>query len=121
MLAVPMALSPVIVLLTANFFLFKGRYKSISPSFYSFDSTLLRDIFQLGWKFFVIQLGLILVYNIDNLIITQLFGPTAVTTYNIAYRYFSVITMLSGIVMAPLWTAFGEAYRIEDHAWIKKR
>ena len=120
MLALPMALSPVIILFTANFFLFKGRYKSIAPSYSFFDSTLLKDIFQLGWKFFIIQLGLILVYNIDNLIITQLFGPEAVTTYNISYRYFSVITMLSGIVMAPLWTAFGEAYRIQDHNWIQE-
>ncbi|MDR3011438.1 MAG: hypothetical protein LBV59_26190 [Sphingobacterium sp.] len=119
MLAIPMALSPVLILFSANYFLFKGRYKVIAPNYSFFDSTLLKDIFQLGWKFFIIQLGLILVYNIDNLIITQLFGPDAVTTYNISYRYFSIITMLSGIVMAPLWTAFGEAYRIEDHTWIK--
>lgn len=120
MLAIPMALSPVLVLLTANFLLFNGRFKTIRPSIKFFDSSLLRDIFQLGWKFFIIQMGLILVYNIDNLIITQVFGPTAVTTYNIAYRYFSVVTMLSGIVMTPLWTAFGEAHRTKDYAWIKQ-
>ncbi|QQD15363.1 lipopolysaccharide biosynthesis protein [Sphingobacterium sp. UDSM-2020] len=118
-LSLPMALTPVGVLIIANIYLFSTKYKDISPRLTFFDVTLLKEIFGLGWKFFIIQLGLILVYNIDNLIIAQLFGPAEVTTYNVAFRYFSIITMLSGIIMAPLWAAFGEANRIKDYQWIK--
>lgn len=118
-LSLPMALTPVGVLIIANIYLFSTKYKDISPRVVFFDVTLLKEIFGLGWKFFIIQLGLILVYNIDNLIIAQLFGPAEVTTYNVAFRYFSIITMLSGIIMAPLWAAFGEANRIKDYQWIR--
>ena len=54
-----------------------------------------------------------------TLSLAQLFGPAQVTTYNIAYKYFSIIPMAMGIIMTPFWSAFTEAWVKKDIQWIK--
>ena len=54
------------------------------------------------------------------MIISYLFGPEEVTNYNIVYRYFSIIMVVFGVVMAPFWTAFTDAYQKKDFLWISK-
>jgi Na+-driven multidrug efflux pump len=53
------------------------------------------------------------------MIIAQLFGPLEVTPYNIAYRYFGVMSMIFGIITTPFWSAYTEAYYKKDIAWVK--
>ena len=60
-----------------------------------------------------------IIFTSANLIITQLFGPEQVTPYNIAFKYFSVITMLVGIIMTPMWSAITDAYTRNDLKWIR--
>lgn len=118
-LAIPTCLGPLLILLIFSKLLYNKRFKAVAPSIKSVDFSCLKDIMGLGLKFFVIQMGLILYYNIDNMVITQVLGPKEVTPYAIAYKYFGVITMISAIVMAPLWTAFAEANAKKDFQWIK--
>lgn len=119
-LAVPVCFIPLLVLLVFSKALYSKRYKAIAPSLKYVDFSCLRDLMGLGLKFFIIQMGLILYYNIDNMVITQVLGPKEVTPYAIAYKYFGVITMISAIVMTPLWTAFAEAHAKKEYDWIKK-
>jgi O-antigen/teichoic acid export membrane protein len=119
-LAIPVCIIPLLVLLIFTKALYSKRFKAISPSLRFVDFSCLRDLMGLGVKFFIIQMGLILYYNIDNMVITQVLGPKQVTPYAIAYKYFGVITMISAIVMTPLWTAFAEAHAKKDYDWIKK-
>jgi len=110
----------LIILLLFNFILFSGKYKRFSPSYNFFKVEFIRNILQVGIKFFIIQIGLLFFYNIDNILISHIAGPSAVTSYNVAYRYFGVITIVSGILMTPFWTAFGDAHLKKDFEWIKK-
>lgn len=119
-LAVPVCFIPLLVLLVFSKALYRKRYKAIAPSLKYVDFSCLRDLMGLGLKFFIIQMGLILYYNVDNMVITQVLGPKEVTPYAIAYKYFGVITMISAIVMTPLWTAFAEAHAKKEYDWIKK-
>jgi O-antigen/teichoic acid export membrane protein len=119
-LAIPFCLGPLIILLIFTKVLYQKRFKKVSPSIKFVDFSCIRDIMGLGLKFFIIQLGLILYYNIDNMVITHVLGPKEVTPYNIAYKYFGIITMISAIVMTPLWAAFAEANAKKDYEWIKK-
>lgn len=118
-LAVPMCLSSILVLCIFSIVLYHKRFRAIAPSIKFVDFSCLKDVAGLGIKFFIIQMGLILYYNIDNMVITQVLGPKEVTPYAIAYKYFGVITMFSAIVMTPLWTAFAEANTKKDYSWIK--
>lgn len=119
-LCIPICSSPVIVLGLFTIVLYKRKYRLVSPSYKFVDFRCIKDIFSLGLKFFVIQLGLILYYNVDNMVITQVLGPQEVTSYNIGYKYFAIITMTSAIIMTPLWAAFAEANMKGDLQWIEK-
>lgn len=118
-LCLSIGLSPLIVLTIFSVVLYKKDFKSFKPSLKLAKLSYAKDIMRLGTKFFVIQLGLIFFYNANNLIIAQIDTPEAVTPYNIAFKYFGIITMISGIIMVPFWSAFTDAHTREDFAWIK--
>jgi O-antigen/teichoic acid export membrane protein len=79
-----------------------------------------KDILGIGLNFFIIQIAAIILFSTDNIIITQLFGPKEVTPYNIAFKYFSIVTMGFSIIVIPYWSAITEAYTKKDFLWIKK-
>jgi len=113
------SISPL-VLIIASIWFFSGKYLRYRPSFSSVDFSKARDLFSIGAKFFLIQIAAILLYQTNNMIITQLFGPAMVTPYNVAFKYFSVLMMGFMIVIGPFWSAFTEAWTKQDLEWIKR-
>ena len=107
------------VSLIATFHYFSKDYKEYRPSFKLIKWEYSRQLMSLGVKFFIIQVSVITIFSTSNIIITQIFGPEQVTVYNIAYKYFSVITMIFGILVTPFWSAYTEAYVKGDILWIK--
>jgi len=118
-LGLAISLTPLVIFMIFSIILYRGSYKAFAPSLKMVRFKYARDLMTLGLKFFVIQVGLIFFYNADNLIITNVISPSAVTSYNIAFKYFSVITMVCSIVMAPIWPAFTEAHAKGDQEWIR--
>jgi O-antigen/teichoic acid export membrane protein len=49
-----------------------------------------------------------------------LFGPAEVVPYNIAFKYFSIVTIGYGVLVAPFWSSFTEAYAKDDMEWVKR-
>jgi len=88
-----------------------------STKFFRLDK--IREISQLGVKFFIIQMAVLIIFATDNIIITQVLGPAEVTPYNVVFKLFSVIMVGQGILMAPLWSAYTEAFQKGDYKWIK--
>ena len=117
---ISIALSPVIILALANFYFYKFQYKQYIPLFRNIRWQYFRPLFNLGIKFFIIQISIIIIFTTDNIIITQIFNPSEVTVYNIAYKYFGIITMIFTIYITPFWSAFTDAWVNRDLAWIKK-
>ena len=74
----------------------------------------------LGIKFFIIQIASLIMFSTSNIILTQMFSPYEVTIYNIAFKYFSIITIGFTILTSPFWSAITEAYVKNDLPWIKK-
>lgn len=111
--------APVLVLIISNIWFFNRQYKRYAPSFKYVKFNHARDLMTLGIKFFILQIAAIIIYQTSNIIIAQLFGPTQVTPFNIAYKYFSIISMGFGIIMLPFWSAFTEAWYKRDIIWIK--
>jgi O-antigen/teichoic acid export membrane protein len=77
-------------------------------------------LMNVGIAFFALQLVSMFILLSDKIIITQLLGPSEVTSYDIVYRIMSVILVLHGIVNAPMWSAYTEAYEKKDSVWIVK-
>ena len=119
-LALVTAFIPIVVLVVAGFLLYQGRLKAYRPSFKLVDLNHAKGLLSLGYKFFFIQIAVIILFYTDNLIITQFFGPAEVTTYNVAFRYFNAINTIFAIAITPYWSAFTEAYVKNDTVWMLK-
>lgn len=117
-LGVGLSLAPVIVIILSSFYFFSKEYKRYAPSIKYVRFRFARGLMTLGLKFFVIQIAFVILYQTDNIVIAQLFGPKEVTPYNIAYKFFGVVPMIFSIVLTPFWSAFTEAYIKKDMHWI---
>lgn len=95
------------------------KHPELRPSFKYFDKGLTRQIIGKGLSYFVIQISSCLViFGAANMFITQYCGPSAVTTYNIAYKYFNLLVIAYTIILAPMWNAYTDAYVKGDMKWI---
>lgn len=111
---------PILTLLFATIYFYRQKFSELIPSIKYVKRKYLKSIAGIGISFFIIQLAVVVVFQTDNMIISYLFGPEEVTNYNIVYRYFSIITIGFGVIMAPFWTAFTDAYQQQDFIWIRK-
>lgn len=119
-LGLVLCVSPLIVLIGANFLLFNGRYRAYRPKFSKIKLSYAKDLFNLGLTFFLIQFANILQFQTANFIIAKKFSTADVTSYNIVYRYFGIITMLVTIFLTPFWSASTEAFLKKEIDWIKQ-
>jgi len=110
---------PVLILFIANVYFYSNDYKHIAPSIKYVKMIYAKDLLNLGFKFFVIQIAGLIIYQSSTIIIAQYFGPSEVTIYNIAYKYFSIILMVFTIIVSPFWSAYTEAWVKNDIVWIK--
>ncbi len=110
---------PVIILLALNLFAFSNRFKSLKPTLSLWKKSYVKDIMGLGINFFVIQIAAVILFSTDNFIISKIFGPEEVVPYNLAFKYFSIVTMGYSILVNPYWSSFTEAYTKSDYNWIK--
>lgn len=96
------------------------KHPELKPSLRFFDKSLGKKIVGKGFGFFVIQISSCLViFGAANFFITQSCGPAAVTTYNIAYKFFNLLVIAYTIILAPMWNAYTDAYVKGDMQWIK--
>lgn len=120
MLALAVSTIPILVVIIASFILYSRNFEAVAPVWHSVRKGYIKDLFNLGSKFFLIQIQIVVLYQCTNILISNLSGPTDVTSYNIAYKYITISMMILAIIMAPLWPAFTDAYTKQDYAWMKK-
>jgi len=120
-LVMTFSMVPVAVIFIAGIIFYNTKLKNIAPSFKSIDLGFAKHIFNVGAVFFFIQVGALILFQTDNIIIAKILGPESVTKFNIAYKLFSVIIIAFGIIMTPYWSAFTDAYARKDFEWIRNR
>jgi O-antigen/teichoic acid export membrane protein len=118
-LGLALCLSPLLALISANILFFKGKYKKYRPKFSKVNFSYAKGLFNLGLTFFIIQIAAVIQFESANIIIARNFGTSEVTSYNIVYKYFGMVTMLFTIFLTPFWSASTEAYAQRDFLWIK--
>lgn len=115
-----LSIVPIIVISIFSFYLLNFKFKDIRPSFSNYRKDYLYGLLNLGFKFFVIQIAVIIVFSTDSIIINKLLGPASVTTYNVAFKLFSLFTLGWNIVLMPYWAGYTEAFEKKDFEWIRK-
>ncbi|RFZ94844.1 polysaccharide biosynthesis protein [Mucilaginibacter conchicola] len=118
-LGLALCLSPLLALISANILFFKGKYEKYRPKFSKINFSYAKGLFNLGLTFFIIQIAAVIQFESANIIIARNFGTSEVTSYNIVYKYFGMVTMLFTIFLTPFWSASTEAYAQRDFSWIK--
>lgn len=111
---------PVILLIGLTIIGFKGRFQAFKPEIKGWKREHLSSIFGLGFKFFVIQLSGIIIFSTDSIIIANVMSPKEVVPYQLAFKVFSISTMIFSVISAPYWSSFTEAYIRGDMQWIHK-
>lgn len=121
LLALAFAISamPVMVLLIASFYFYSKKFKKVAPSIRTYNKLYIKDLFQLGSRFFIIQIQMLVLYQSTNILISNISGPEDVTSYNLAYKYIGIAMMVYTILLQPLWPAFTDAYAKEDFRWMR--
>jgi O-antigen/teichoic acid export membrane protein len=81
---------------------------------------VISQIAKLGGLFFVLQVVVAVSYSADNFIIARTLGAVNVPEYSIPQRMFALITMMSAMLVGPLWPAYGEAISRRDMPWVRR-
>lgn len=118
-LSIAFCIAPVLVLVTATLFYFRTSYKKYRPLLSKIKFRYSKGLFNLGLIFFVIQIAGIVQYETANIIIARNFSTSDVTSYNIVYKYFGILSMVFSIFVTPFWSASTEAFLKNDMGWIK--
>lgn len=116
--AIVIGLSGILVNILFSIGVWKN-YRYLIPKKNLYKASELKGICNTGVKFFIIQIAAMVLYSTDNIIITQLFGPSCVTPYHTAYVAFGVINGLFGAMISPLWSKYTVAMSNGDYKWIK--
>jgi O-antigen/teichoic acid export membrane protein len=119
-LVLALAVAPALALAGNGVDLFFRRRPWLRPSLKRVERDVAGALLRIGSLFFVLQIAIAVAYESDALVLTQILGPTAVTTYSVTMRVFLVVPALANFVLAPLWPAYGEAISRGDVHWVRQ-
>lgn len=111
--------TPPLTYLLYSIYLFKYKFSVISPSHRYISFSKIRDILNLGLKFFCLQIISIILFQTNNIIIIHAINNDAVVIYNILYKYLYMLVTVYSMICAPIWSATTDAYVKKDFLWIK--
>lgn len=118
-LAFSLAAMPIFVTIVASIILYSGQFKRVAPNIRCVKRKYISELFRLGYKFFIINIQVLVLYQSTNFLISNVSSPNDVTTYNIAYKLMSSTMMIFTIIAAPLWPAYTDAYSRNDFPWMR--
>lgn len=113
------AIVPVAIILGFSIYYYRTQLRDYAPSFKYIDFSTRPKLMNLGLKFFIIQVAGVVIFSTDNVVISKLFGPKAVTEYSVVFRYYNAVNSLFIVIISPFWSAFTEAYAKNDLAWVQ--
>lgn len=117
--AILVGLSGTIVYLGSSIKIW-GKYNYLIPKPQLFERRELKNICNIGIKFFLIQIAGMILYTTDSIIITRLFGPSSVTPYQTAYAAFGAVNAIYSAFISPLWSQYTIANEKKDYLKIRK-
>lgn len=118
-MAIVFGASSTIVHLVTTFVIIKEN-KYLKISFKLFEKMKIGEIGRIGLVFFVIQIMALLVFTVDNLIISHYYGASAVTPFSIANKVFYTAYSVLAAFLVPYWSRSTVAFANNDYKWIEK-
>ncbi len=113
------ALMPIMVTCVASLFFYFGKFRRVSPSIFYVRKCLVSELLGLGYKFFIINIQVLVLYQSTNVLISNVSSPLEVTNYNLAYKLLNFTMLGYTIITNPLWPAYTDAYTRGDYDWMR--
>lgn len=79
-----------------------------------------RSLIQTSSLFFILQIGVMIGWGADHLIIANALGASQVAIFSITQRLFQFVTQPLGMINAPLWSAYADAHGRGDSAFVRQ-
>ena len=79
-----------------------------------------KNLYRAGGLFFLLQIGTMVGWGMDSLLISSTLGVAQVAVFSIVQRLFQFATQPLSILNAPLWGAYADAHSRNDRAFIRK-
>jgi O-antigen/teichoic acid export membrane protein len=77
-------------------------------------------LLRIGGLYFVLQIGTMVGWGADNLIISSTLGAAYVAIYSLTQRLFQFVSIPLAMINAPLWSAYADATARGDRQFIRK-
>jgi O-antigen/teichoic acid export membrane protein len=71
-----------------------------------------------GRMYAVLQLVVVVNFEVDNLVVAHFMGPTKVAVFAASSRLAAIPLTLATLFFTPLWAAFTDAIARGDHLWV---
>lgn len=111
------ALVPQGVMVVAALVTFAQR-PDIAPRVRDVSGNAVRALLRLGSRFLLLTILTAMAMSADNILIAIQLGETAVTDYVVPARIGSLLTLVVGTIMMPLWSTYGDAMARGEHGWV---
>jgi O-antigen/teichoic acid export membrane protein len=119
-LVMAIAGAPLLATMTNAVHFFGFVRPDLRPSIHFISKPVVIQVVRLGLLFFILQLASSIAFSADNFIIARTLGAVRVPEYAIPQRMFALISMMTAMLVTPLWPAYGEAVSRGDFAWVRQ-
>lgn len=111
---------PVLATFMNGFLLFVFQRPWLRPKPENFSAECVRRLSGLGSMFLFLQVSICLAFLSDNIIVAHVISASAVAQYAVPQRMFAIVSILIGLLLGPLWPAYGEAVARGDYEWARR-
>lgn len=101
----------LILLIQRKLFALKGIRREVLQEY--------KQLFKTGALYFVLQIGVMIGWGADSLIISSTLGVASVTMYSIAQRLFQFSILGLYMINGPLWGAYADANARQDKDFVR--
>jgi O-antigen/teichoic acid export membrane protein len=101
----------LILLIQRKLFTLKGIVHNLKQEY--------KELLKAGTLFFILQIGFMIGWGADSLIISSTIGVASVTMYSIAQRLFQFSILALYMINGPLWGAYADAKARKDKDFVK--
>lgn len=119
-LVLAMAGTPVLVALVNSLDFFMFRQQCIRPRLSMVDGITMRRLSTDGVLFLVLQGCAAVMFQANPIIVAQVLDAGAVAAFAVPDRLFGIVGVVLGLVLMPLWPAYGDAIARGDLEWVKR-
>ena len=116
-LAVAAAGTPVLFMALNTFVFLVRGHGMVRLLPLGFDKSCATSLLHNGLHFLTLAIAAAVAFTSDNIVLSRMLGPAAVTKYAIAYQMCAVLQALPGIAFGALWPAYTDAIARGDVDW----